>query len=63
MFDVADGAWVRLPRLMGDAGYTLADPARYVDPGTGQMLARFINDNPESSVGFGFQVALVGEVE
>jgi hypothetical protein len=63
VFDVTDGAWVRLPRLMGDAGYTLADPARYVDPGTGQMLARFINDNPESSVGFGFQVALVGEVE
>jgi hypothetical protein len=63
VFDITDGAWVRLPRLLPDAGYTLADPTRYVDPGTGQMLARFVNDNPESSVGFGFQVALVGEIE
>jgi hypothetical protein len=63
VFDITDGAWVRLPRLMADAGYTLADPTRYVDPGSGQMLVRFINDNPEASVGFGFQVALVGEVE
>jgi hypothetical protein len=63
VFDINGGAWVRLPRLQADAGYTLADPTRYVDPATGQMLVRFINDNPESSVGFGFQVALVGEVE
>lgn len=63
VFDITAGAWVRLPRLMADASYTLADPTRYVDPGTGQMLVRFINDNPESSVGFGFRVGLVGDVE
>jgi hypothetical protein len=58
-----EGAWVRLPRLAPDAPYTLADPIRYVDPATGQMLVRFINDNPESQVGFSFQLALVGDVE
>ena len=30
---------------------------------TGQVLVRFVNDNPEMSVGFGFQVALAGEIE
>jgi hypothetical protein len=64
VFDrTGQGAWVRLPRLTVDASYTLADPARYVDPATGQLLVRFINDNAESSAGFGFQLALVGDVE
>lgn len=63
VFDLESGVWARLPRLAGDAGYTLSDPTRYVDPGTGQVLIRFINDNPESSVGFGFQLALEGDVE
>jgi hypothetical protein len=64
VFDLSGtGAWVRLPRLIAEAGYTLANPGRYVDPATGQMLVRFVNDNPDSSVGFGFQLALVGDVE
>lgn len=56
------GAWLRLPRLEADATYSLADPARYIDPVTGQLLIRFINDNLEMSVGFGFGVAIVGTV-
>ncbi len=63
VFDLVAGAWARLPRLDGDVGYSLTDPTRYVDPGTGQLLVRFINDNPESSVGFGFQLVLDGTVE
>ncbi|HEY0442829.1 MAG TPA: hypothetical protein VGC90_01260, partial [Candidatus Limnocylindrales bacterium] len=57
------GAWVRLPRMAAEASYTVANPARYVDPATGQILVRFVNDNPQSSVGFGFGVTLVGDVE
>ncbi len=57
------GAWVRLPRLDADNGYTLAQPARYVDPTTGQILVRFVNDRPESTVGFGFPLAITGDVE
>jgi hypothetical protein len=64
VFDLTGGgAWVRLPRLTGEASYTLADPSRYVDPTTGQMLVRFSNESPEASVGFSFQLALVGDVE
>jgi hypothetical protein len=57
------GAWVRLPRFDADATYSLTNPAQYVDPVTGQLLVRFVNDNLEMSVGFGFQVALVGTVQ
>jgi len=66
VFDrTGDGAWVRLPRMTAEASYTLADPARYVDPTTGQMLVRFVNELPDpgASVGFSFQLALVGDVE
>jgi hypothetical protein len=64
VFDrTGEGAWVRLPRMDPDASYTLAEPVRYVDPATGQMLVRFVNDNPDGSAGFSFQLALVGSVE
>ena len=64
VFDrTGDGAWLRLPRLTADAGYTLANPSRYVDPATGQMLIRFINESPELTTGFGFNLALEGAVE
>jgi hypothetical protein len=57
-----EGAWVRLPRLEAEASYSLADRARYVDPATGQLLVRFVNEDPQATVGFGFQVALVGDI-
>lgn len=63
VFDHArTGAWMRLPRLDADTTYSLADPARYVDPVTGQLLIRFVNDNLEMSVGFGFGVAIAGTI-
>lgn len=63
VFDLVTGTWARLPQMNDSAGYTLADPERYVDAATGQLLVRFINEEPDSQVGFGFQVALVGVVE
>jgi hypothetical protein len=57
------GAWVRLPRLASDSPYSLANPERYVDPTTGQILVRFVNDNPESQSGFGFQLLLEGDIK
>ena len=58
-----DGQWVRLPRLSSDTPYNLLDPQRYADPATGQVLIRFVNDNPEMQAGFGFQLVLEGDVE
>ena len=64
VFDRGAGEWVRLPRLQAEATYTLADPGRYVDPGTGQVLVRFVNEqlDPGAGVGFSFQLALIGDV-
>lgn len=56
------GTWVRLPRLSSDTGYTLTDPQRFVDPASGQVLARFINDDPNASLSFGFNVSIAGDV-
>jgi hypothetical protein len=63
VFDLVMGEWARLPRMQDSRGYTLANPERYVDPTTAQLLVRFVNDAPDSQVGFGLQVALQGVVE
>jgi hypothetical protein len=57
------GTWVRLPRLVQNAPYSVDDPARYVDPTSGQVLVRFVNDNPDSNLEFGFGVSIEGEVK
>jgi hypothetical protein len=62
LFDLATGEWARLPRMLDSRGYTIADPERYVDGETGQLLVRFVNDSPDLQAGFGFQVALQGVV-
>jgi hypothetical protein len=56
------GVWVRMPRLAQDATYSVDHPERYVDPSSGQVLVRFLNDNPDNSLGFGFLVSIDGEV-
>ena len=62
VFDLETGRWARLPRMLESRGYTLADPARYVDAATGQLLVRFVNDSPDGQVGFVFEVALEGTI-
>lgn len=64
IFDLTgEGQWVRLPRLSADTAYNLLDPERYADPTTGQVLVRFVNENPELQTGFGFQLVLEGDIE
>jgi hypothetical protein len=57
------GVWLRLPRMASDVSYNLINPERYADPTTGQVLVRFVNDNPELQAGFGFQLVLEGDIE
>jgi hypothetical protein len=57
------GEWLRLPRMASDVSYNLVNPERYADPATGQVLIRFVNDNPELQAGFGFQLVLEGDIE
>jgi hypothetical protein len=56
------GTWVRLPRVTQGSAYRIDDAARYVDPATGQVLVRFVNDQPQASVGFQFQIAIGGVI-
>lgn len=62
VFDVKAGAWVRLPHLGQGATYALKDAARYVDPSTGEVLFRFVNDSADQGVGFQFQVSISGVI-
>ena len=52
--------WVRLPHLAGGARYAVAEPARYVDPTTGTVLVRFVNDRSDG-VGFSFDLSIDGD--
>ena len=48
VFDrTGNGTWHRLPHLAQGATYDLADPANYVDPGTGAVLVRFVNEHQD----------------
>jgi len=62
VFDVRAGAWVRLPHVGQGGSYKLKDPARFVDPATGAVLFRFVNDSADQGVGFQFQVAISGVI-
>jgi len=64
LFDrTGSGTWLRLPHLGGGSAFTIADPERYIDPATGQVLVRFVNEQQESGVGFQFQISISGEIE
>lgn len=55
------GSWVRMNHLKMGGTYDLANPDRYVDPGSGTLLIRFVNDMQEG-LGFAFQVRIEGDV-
>lgn len=61
LFDLTDQTWKRLPHLEGGSRYAIKDPARYVDPGTGTVLVRFVNENSDG-VGFGFDLSITGDL-
>lgn len=61
VFDVAGQAWKRLPHLSPGPRYSLADPARYVDPSSGTLLVRYVNDR-QDNVGFSVDVSITGTV-
>jgi hypothetical protein len=55
-----DGAWKRLPKLDVGQTYALEHPERYVDPGSGTMLVRFVSDS--EGVSFQFDVRIEGDI-
>jgi hypothetical protein len=61
-FDVRTGQWVELGGLAVGTAYTLPDPARWVDPTTGEVQMRFTNQS-QQQLGFGFQIAVEGSIQ
>jgi hypothetical protein len=61
VFDVTGQEWKRLPHLSPGPRYGLTDPARYVDPSSGTVLVRFVNDR-QDNVGFSVDVSITGTV-
>jgi hypothetical protein len=48
LFDrTGGGTWHRLPHLSQGQTYDVADAAKYVDPGTGAILVRFVNEGQD----------------
>ena len=61
VFDVAGQEWKRLPHLSLGPRYSLADPTRYVDPASGTVLVRYVNDR-QDNVGFSVDFSITGTV-
>ena len=56
------GEWVQFAHLAGGRPYELADPARWVDPASGEIQVRFVNERPDPLY-FQFAVAITGDVK
>jgi hypothetical protein len=55
------GTWHRLTHPSQGTTYDLVDAARYVDPRTGTLLVRYVND-AQNDVGFGVNVSIEGTI-
>ena len=61
LFDLATADWVRLPHLANGTRYAIAAPTRYIDPTSGSVVVRFVNDRSDG-VGFSFDLSMTGSV-
>ncbi len=62
LFDLTTSTWRRLPHLTGGGRFAVAEPARYVDPATGTVLMKLVNDNSDG-VGFSMDLSISGDVK
>jgi hypothetical protein len=62
ILDVVNQEWKRLPHLTPGPRYAVVDPANYVDPTTGTVLIRYVNDRMDG-VGFSVDISITGNVQ
>ena len=62
VLDVRSGAWVQFEHLAGGRPYELPNAARWVDPASGEVQIRFVNERPDPLY-YQFPVAITGTVE
>jgi hypothetical protein len=60
--DVRTGDWVQFAHMAGGQEYELENAARWIDPATGQVQVKFVNER-QDGIGFQFQVEIEGTVE
>jgi hypothetical protein len=56
VFDVAASEWRRLPHLDVGQRYALESPASFVEPTTGTLLVRFVNEMDSASFNLGVEL-------
>lgn len=61
LYDLDAAAWRRFPHMTAGTRYSIVDPDRYVDPASGTVLVRFVNDRSDG-VGFSLDLALTGDL-
>ena len=61
VLDVETGDWVQFEHLTAGRAYELPEPTRWVDPTSGEVQVRFVNERPDP-VYFQFPVAITGSV-
>jgi hypothetical protein len=62
VFDVKAGSWVQFAHLALGQPYRLPDASRWVDPSTGGLRVRFVNERPDQ-VYFQFRAVISGAVQ
>lgn len=61
VLDVTTGQWVQLAHLAMGRAYTLADPARYINPASGEVQVRFTNQRTDQ-ISFQFPIEITGTI-
>jgi hypothetical protein len=61
LFNVVTKEWRRFPHMNQGARYAIADGPDYVDPATGTVLVRFVNDRMDG-IGFSVDLAITGTI-
>lgn len=61
VLDIGTGEWVQFAHMQAGLAYELPDPARWVDPATGEVQVKFVNER-QDNIGFQFGMALTGTV-
>jgi hypothetical protein len=62
VLDVGTGTWVQFKHMLQGTAYELPDPARWLDPASGEMQVRFVNER-QDQVSFLFPVRIEGTVQ
>ena len=62
VLDLRTGAWVQFAHMLPNTPYELADASRWVDPASGEVQVRFVNERQDQDY-FQFPVRVEGAMQ